>query len=57
MTEPRNAEEWAVQFAACQEILKGVGMEAYQLSYSEEDPVQATIDLLMERQKWLSEEL
>ena len=57
MTEPKTPEEWRIQFEACNEILKGVGMQAYQLTYSEEDPVQATVDILTERQKWLGEEL
>ena len=55
--EPRTPEEWAIQFSACNEILAGVGMEAYQLSNTEENPVAATIEVLKERQRWIDEEV
>jgi hypothetical protein len=50
------AEKWAIEFYACNEIIRGIGMEAYELTMQEEEPVKKTIELIRERQGWIHED-
>lgn len=50
------AERWAVEFRTCNTIIRGLGMEAYELTMVEEEPVKATIELIRERQGWIHED-
>ncbi len=50
------AERWAVEFSTCNAIISGIGMEAYELTMQEEEPVKKTIELIRERQGWINED-
>ena len=51
-----EAERWAVEFRTCNEIINGIGMEAYELTMQEEEPVKKTIELIRKRQGWIHED-
>ncbi len=51
-----EAERWAVEFRTCNAIIRGLGMEAYELTMVEEEPIKATIELIRERQGWIHED-
>ncbi len=56
VSKAEAAEKWAVEFYTCNAIIRGIGMEAYELSMQEEEPVKATIELIQKRQGWINED-
>ena len=51
-----EAEQWAIEFRTCNAIIKGMGLEEYELTMVEVEPIQATIKLMRKMLGWVDED-